>query len=87
MKILNKFIEKGNNCCIGYKNGIKSWLTWSDATKIRKGGRKMTIEEKVDIVSKIFAALEVVPQNQKDQLAGIIIGYSMANQMKEAKGG
>ena len=49
MKALNKFIKKGNNCCIGYKNGIKSWLTWSDATKIRKGGRKMTIEEKVDI--------------------------------------
>ena len=47
----------------------------------------MTIEEKIDIVSKIFAALEVVPQNQKDQLAGIIIGYSMANQMRETKGG
>ena len=47
----------------------------------------MTIEVKVVIVSKIFAALEVVPQNQKVQLAGIIIGYSMANQMKEAKGG
>ena len=53
----------------------------------KRGGEKMTIEEKIDIVSKIFAALEVVPQNQKDQLAGIIIGYSMANQMKEAKGG
>ena len=53
----------------------------------KKGGIKVTIEEKVNIASKIFAALEVVPQNQKDQLAGIIIGYSMANQMKEAKGG
>ena len=53
----------------------------------KKGGEKMTIEEKIDIVSKIFAALEVVPQNQKDQLAGIIIGYSMANQMREVKGG
>ena len=54
----------------------------------KKGvGEKMTIEEKIDIVSKIFAALEVVPQNQKDQLAGIIIGYSIANQMREVKGG
>lgn len=47
---------------------------------------EMTIEEKVDIVSKIFAALEIVPQNQKDQLAGIIIGYSMASQFKNTKG-
>ena len=46
----------------------------------------MTIEEKAEIVSKIFAALEIVPQNQKDQLAGIIIGYSMASQFKETKG-
>ena len=48
---------------------------------------RVTIEEKVNIASKIFAALEVVPEEQKDQLAGIIIGYSMANQMKETKGG
>ena len=41
----------------------------------------MTIEEKAEIVSKIFAALEIVPQNQKDQLAGIIIRYSMASQL------
>lgn len=49
-------------------------------------GSKVTIEEKVDIVSKIFAALEIVPQNKKDQLAGIIIGYSMASQFGETKG-
>ena len=55
--------------------------------RYKKGGIKVTIEEKVNIASKIFAALEVVPKEQKDQLAGIIIGYSMANQMKEAKGG
>ena len=53
----------------------------------KKGGIRVTIEEKVNIASKIFAALEVVPEEQKDQLAGIIIGYSMANQLKEAKGG
>ena len=53
----------------------------------KKGGIRVTIEEKVNIASKIFAVLEVVPEEQKDQLAGIIIGYSMANQMKEAKGG
>ena len=47
---------------------------------------EMTIEEKAQIVSKIFAALDIVPQEQKDQLAGIIIGYSMASQFKEAKG-
>ena len=46
----------------------------------------MTIEEKAQIVSKIFEALDVVPKEQKDQLAGIIIGYSMASQFKEAKG-
>lgn len=46
----------------------------------------MTIEEKAQIVSKIFAALDIVPQEQKDQLTGIIIGYSMASQFKESKG-
>lgn len=43
----------------------------------------MTIEEKAQIVSKIFEALDVVPKEQKDQLAGIIIGYSMASQFKK----
>jgi hypothetical protein len=52
----------------------------------QKRGEKMTIEEKAQIVSKIFAALDIVPKEQKDQLAGIIIGYSMASQFKEAKG-
>ena len=46
----------------------------------------MTIEEKANIVTKIFEALEIVPKEQKDQLAGIIIGYSMASQFKETKG-
>ena len=46
----------------------------------------MTIEEKAQIASKIFAALDIVPKEQKDQLAGIIIGYSMASQFKESKG-
>lgn len=46
----------------------------------------MTIEEKAQIVSKIFAALDIVPKEQKDQLTGIIIGYSMASQFKETKG-
>lgn len=57
-------------------------MSGSKATKRqRKRGCKMTIEEKAEIASKIFAALEIVPQNQKDQLAGIIIGYSMASQL------
>ena len=47
---------------------------------------EVTIEEKAQIVSKIFAALDIVPKEQKDQLAGIIIGYSMASQFKETKG-
>ena len=46
----------------------------------------MTIEEKAQIVSKIFEALDVVPKEQKDQLAGIIIGYSMASQFQNNKG-
>ena len=46
----------------------------------------MTIEEKAQIVSKIFAALDIVPKEQKDQLAGIIIGYSMASQFQNNKG-
>lgn len=52
----------------------------------QKRGEEMTIEEKAQIVSKIFAALDIVPQEQKDQLTGIIIGYSMASQFKESKG-
>ena len=51
-----------------------------------KRGEMMTIEEKAQIVSKIFEALDVVPKEQKDQLAGIIIGYSMASQFKKTKG-
>lgn len=54
--------------------------------KLTKRGEGMTIEEKAQIVSKIFAALDIVPQEQKDQLTGIIIGYSMASQFKESKG-
>ena len=46
---------------------------------------KVTIEEKADIVSKIFEVLGIVPKERKDQLAGIIIGYSMASQFKETK--
>ena len=46
----------------------------------------MPIEEKAQIVSKILSAFDIVPKEQKDQLAGIIIGYSMASQFKEIKG-
>ena len=46
----------------------------------------MTIEEKANIVSKIFEALEIVPKEQKDQLAGIIIAFSMASQFKDSEG-
>ena len=54
--------------------------------KIAKLLKEMTIEEKAQIVSKIFAALDIVPKEQKDQLTGIIIGFSMASQFKESKG-
>ena len=47
---------------------------------------EVTIEEKDKIVSKKYAALDIVPKEQKDQLTGIIIGYSMASQFKETKG-
>ena len=46
----------------------------------------MTIEEKAQIVSKIFEVLDIVPKEQKDQLTGIISGYSMGSQVKETKG-
>ena len=54
--------------------------------KSQKRGEKMTIEEKANIVSKIFEALEIVSKEQKDQLTGIIIGYSMASQFQNTKG-
>lgn len=47
---------------------------------------KMLIEEKAKIVSKILSAFDIVPKEQKDQLTGIIIGYSMASQIKNTKG-
>lgn len=46
----------------------------------------MTIEEKANIVSKIFEVLGIVPKERKDQLTGIIIGFSMASQFQETKG-
>lgn len=46
----------------------------------------MLIEEKAKIVSKILSAFDIVPKEQKDQLTGIIIGYSMASQIKNTKG-
>ena len=46
----------------------------------------MTLEEKADIVSKIFTVFDIVPEKQKDQLTCIIIGFSMASQFKESKG-
>lgn len=47
----------------------------------------MTLEEKAQILSNIFSVTEVVPKGLKDQITGIIIGYSMAHQMKEDKKG
>ena len=58
----------------------------NQANQVTKGGWKVTIEEKANIVSKIFSALDIVSKEQKDQLTGIIIGFSMASQFKETKG-
>ncbi|MCU7193169.1 hypothetical protein [Turicibacter sp. T129] len=41
----------------------------------------MTLEEKSNIVSKLLVAMDIIPQNQQDQLSGIIIGYSMASEL------
>ena len=68
------------------KYGVKFYLSVGIPQNRQKRGEKMTIEEKAQIVSKIFAALDIVPKEQKDQLTGIIIGYSMASQFKESKG-
>ena len=69
------------------KYGVTFYLSVGNPQNRQKNrGEEMTIEEKAQIVSKIFAALDIVPQEQKDQLTGIIIGYSMASQFKESKG-
>ena len=69
------------------KYGVLFYLSVGKPQNRQKNrGEEMTIEEKAQIVSKIFAALDIVPQEQKDQLTGIIIGYSMASQFKESKG-
>ena len=41
----------------------------------------MTLEEKSNIVSKLLVAMDIIPQNQQDQLSGIIIGYSIASEL------
>lgn len=82
-KIFKKFIKK---CGQATKSGVKFYLSVGIPQNRQKRGEKMTIEEKAQIVSKIFAALDIVPKEQKDQLTGIIIGYSMASQFKETKG-
>ena len=70
-----------------HKKRCRILFVGGNSTKQTKNrGEEMTIEEKAQIVSKIFAALDIVPQEQKDQLTGIIIGYSMASQFKESKG-
>ena len=70
------------------KYGVKFYLSVGNPQNRQKNrGEEMTIEEKVQIVSKIFAALDIVPKEQKDQLAGIIVGYSMAQQLNSVKNG
>ena len=46
----------------------------------------MTLEEKSNIVSKLLAAMDIIPEKQQDQLSVIIIGYSMASELS-CKGG
>ena len=82
-KIFKKVYKK---CGQATQSGVKFYLSVGIPQNRQKRGEKMTIEEKAQIVSKIFAALDIVPQEQKDQLTGIIIGYSMASQIKESKG-
>lgn len=46
----------------------------------------MTLQQKQEIISKIFIATENVPKNMKDKIEGIIIGVSLREQM-EREGG
>ena len=82
-KIVKKVYEK---CGQAAESGVEFYLAVGVAQSRQRRGEEMTIEEKAQIVSKIFAALDIVPKEQKDQLTGIIIGYSMASQFKETKG-
>ena len=41
----------------------------------------MTFEEKAKFISKLLETFEVISKEEKDQLAGIIIGYSMAKEL------
>ena len=83
-KIFKLFLRK---CGHTTKNSVEFYLSVGIPQNRQKPEvNEMTIEEKAQIVSKIFAALDIVPQEQKDQLTGIIIGYSMASQFKESKG-
>lgn len=43
----------------------------------------MTFEEKAKFISKLLETFEIIPKEDKDQLAGIIIGYSMAQQLSD----
>ena len=83
-KIFKKVYKK---MWTSHKKWCRILFVGGNSTKQTKNrGEEMTIEEKAQIVSKIFAALDIVPKEQKDQLTGIIIGYSMASQFKETKG-
>ena len=88
MLVSNKIFKKNHKKRVHTtKYGVTFYLSVGKPQNRQKNrGEEMTIEEKAQIVSKIFAALDIVPQEQKDQLTGIIIGYSMASQFKESKG-
>ena len=45
----------------------------------------MTFDEKIKIVSKFLEVFELASDERKHQLAGIIMGYSMASQSKASK--
>ncbi len=47
----------------------------------------MTLQQKQEIISKIFIATENVPKNMKDKIEGIIIGVSLREQMERELGG
>lgn len=89
MWVSHKIFKKNYKKC-GHttKYGVTFYLSVGNPQNRQKNrGEEMTIEEKAQIVSKIFAALDIVPKEQKDQLTGIIVGYSMAQQLNSVKNG
>lgn len=67
--------------------------TYNDAKKQKfiKEGDKMTLQEKQDIISRIFNTTNKIPEYAKEKtegiIEGIIIGVSLRDQIEREKKG